>query len=54
MLTGSPKCAGNIVVNRGSILLLFTDHEAEIVRNWQFSKKHDVTRTTAMLPELPI
>ncbi len=53
MPTGLRKSAGDVDINR-SILLLFTDHEAEIVRDWQFSKKHDVTRTTATLPELPI
>ena len=39
MPIGSRKSAGNIAP-RGSILLQFTDHEAEIARDWQFSKKH--------------
>lgn len=39
MPIGSRKSAGNIEINRGSILLLFTDHEAEIARDWQHVKK---------------
>ena len=54
MPIGSRKSAGNIEINRGSILLLFTDHEAEIARDWQCSKKHGDAKDTATPPELPI
>ena len=40
MPIGLRKSAGNIEINRGSILLLFSDPEAEIVRGWQSVKKH--------------
>ena len=54
MPTGSRKSAGNIAINRGSILLLFTAHEAEIARDWQLGRKHSQPSTHATLPELPI
>jgi hypothetical protein len=37
------KIACNIEINKGSILLLFNDEDAEIVRNWQNAKKPDDT-----------
>jgi len=35
------KIACNIEINEGSILLLFDDIDAEIVRNWRNAKKSD-------------
>ena len=37
------KIACNIEINKGSILLLFNEEDAEIVRNWQNAKKPDET-----------
>jgi hypothetical protein len=34
MLRSSKKSANNIEINRGSILLLFSDEDEEIVRSW--------------------
>jgi calcineurin-like phosphoesterase family protein len=35
------KIIGNIEINKGSILLLFNEHDAEIVRNWRIIVKPD-------------
>jgi hypothetical protein len=37
------KIACNIEINKGSILLLFNEEDAEIVRNWQKAPKPDDT-----------
>lgn len=33
------KIACNIEINKGSILLLFSEEDAEIVRNWRVTPK---------------
>lgn len=35
------KLANNTDINKGSVLLLFDDDDAEIVRNWQRPAKSD-------------
>jgi hypothetical protein len=35
------KIACNIEINKGSILLLFSEEDAEIVRNWRNAPKLD-------------
>jgi calcineurin-like phosphoesterase family protein len=35
------KIIGNIEINKGSILLVFDEHDAEIVRNWRIIVKSD-------------
>ena len=35
------KIACNIEINKGNILLLFSEEDAEIVRNWRVRSKPD-------------
>jgi hypothetical protein len=50
MSVHSRKIACNIEINKGSILLLFSDEDAEIVRNWRITPKSSDVTDTGDLP----